>query len=115
MIKLQAGSLPSLGSNDDALDHAMQRRAKVIPVDFSPAAQEPDNGGLKGKVKSALSALSPTSQEILIDMFGLRDGSIRSIYEVSHRSGIEAEKVQEISNRALRQLFFPRGASAKNN
>lgn len=92
----------------------MVRKANVINVDFSkPRATAAED--LKGQVKDALRALNSTSQEILIDMFGLRDGNVRSVYEVAHRAGIEALRVEDISNSALRSLFFRPGGARKSS
>ncbi len=115
MLKLLADGRKVIGGNEsDALGNPMQQRAKVINVDFSKP-RELEIGGLKGKVRNALASLNPVSQEVLTEMFGLRDGMIRSVCEVSHRSGLAPEDVENISAQALRDLFFRKDRKSKGN
>ena len=106
MFKMQSSCLPLDCCNKDVPERMMRGKAKIIEVDFTKPHRETSATDLKGKVRDALGSLNKVSRDVLADMFGLNDGTIRSVCEVSHRSGLDPETVEELSADALRQLFF---------
>jgi len=66
-----------------------------------------DRGVLARRVESALKALTPKEEQVIIGRFGLLDGEIRTLKALGQRFAVTAERIRQIEAKGLRKLRHP--------
>lgn len=78
---------------------------ELLPDD---AAEDPESSTLSraegAQLKSLIHSLRPLERKVIELRYGLRDGNLRSIVEVSHACGISREAARQAEHRAIRRL-----------
>jgi RNA polymerase sigma factor (sigma-70 family) len=66
-----------------------------------------DRPGISAQIEKALTEFNPREQQVMRLRFGLDDGQIRTLEEVSRESGITRERIRQIESKLLAKLRRP--------
>lgn len=93
-----------ISSGEDDEDERMD----LVPDDTIPTPnEEATNAALKEQIQAALDVLSDKERDVLELRYGLKDGKVYTLKEVSEKYGLTAERVRIIESTALRRLRHP--------